>query len=757
MHDKLLYGKNDTQKIVSIEVGDSNIEIFTENKNGEVKSFIKPFKHWFLSSVKLSKNCTKLKGNLHYSFLHEYETLEEYEYASKLVWYKKKDSNQIYNVKERAMLRSGMTYFKGMKHNEISVLSFDIETTGLKHNKDSFLIIISNTLKKGEKTIKKMFCYDEYESQGEMIKDWCKWVREVNPSVICGHNIFCYDIPYLKYIADRAGVTLDLGRDGSTMYYSKKGRKFRKDSSMLIEYLPAFIYGREIIDTLFLSYKYDVSNRKYINYRLKNIISQEGLEKPDRQFYDASKIRFNYKDPIELSKIKKYAYDDADDSLALYKLMSPPFFYLTQSIPKPFQEIVCSASGSQVNSVMMRAYLQEDWSIPKKSEKTQYQGAISLGMPGIYRNVFKVDVASLYPSIMIWGEVYDENKDPNAYFLKIVKAFTKMRLEHKKLGKTNQYYKDMSAAEKIFINSCYGFLGSGTSNFNCPAGAAYITELGRDVFVKAVKWATDGTLKSVKNVKKGESKFKIYNTNPNKFTLVNGDTDSISFCKPDFSEIISEERKELLEDLNSLYPEQINWEDDGYYSTCIVVKAKNYVMHDKNEKNPTKQLKYKGSAIKATTKEKALQQFIKDIIDAILNKTNNYKEIYESYVKEIIDMPDINRWASKKTITEKVLNPKQTAQEKIFEAIQGKDYSEGDKFYFFFKSDNSLCLVEDYDGDYNVVKLLKKLYDTAIVFKSILPIEKLFIKYYIKKNQQLLQNLLTSDIDNDIITVGVVK
>src|SRR5690606_9093767 len=241
----------------------------------------------------------------------------------------------------------------------VSVLSFDIETTGLKHDKDAFLIIISNTIRKNGKITKKMFCYDEYDSQGEMIEAWCEWVREVNPSVICGHNIFCYDIPYLQFIADRHGVELNLGRDGSKINYSPRERKFREDASMFIHYFAAFIYGREIVDTLFLAYKYDVASRKYVNYGLKNIISQEGLEKEDRQHYDANTIRYNYKDPVEWVKIKKYAYDDADDSLALYDLMAPSLFYLTQSVPKPFQEIVCSATGSQVNSLMMRAYLQE--------------------------------------------------------------------------------------------------------------------------------------------------------------------------------------------------------------------------------------------------------------------------------------------------------------------------------------------------------------------------------------------------------------
>jgi hypothetical protein len=112
--------------------------------------------------------------------------------------------------------------------------------------------------------------------------------------------------------------------------------------------------------------------------------------------------------------------------------------------------------------------------------------------------------------------------------------------------------------------------------------------------------------------------------------------------------------------------------------------------------------------------------------------------LYNTYVKEIFNVYDIKRWVTKKTITDKVLNPKRTNEQKVLDCIQGTEYVEGDKIYTFFKSDESLCLVENFSGDYHVDKLLEKLYKTGLVFVSVLDIDNLFINYKLKKNKKLL-------------------
>lgn len=219
------------------------------------------------------------------------------------------------------------------------------------------------------------------------------------------------------------------------------------------------------------------------------------------------------------------------------------------------------------------------------------------------------------------------------------------------------------------------------------------------------------------------------------FKIVNADTDSISFCKADFSFIPVEERNTLIKEINDLSPEFMIWADDGYYKKVVVVKAKNYVLQDESG-----EIKIKGSALKAPQKEKALQEFIRAIIDAMLEDRTNYTEIYHKYVSEIMDIRDINRWASRKTITSKTLESERTNEAKVRDAIAGTEYVEGNRAYFYFKSDNTLCLAERFDGDYSREKLLKKLYDTAKIFSRVIPTDH-FPNYSLKRNKERLNEL----------------
>lgn len=696
--------------VVSIEIKDDIAEVFIQNEDGSIEKKLDSNKFWILCNEN-PKNWHRLKGDLHYKYGRQFTNRESFLKARQYL--KTKDIFSIYDPKEAFMVLKGYSYYRGLKPKDISILSFDIETTTLEHNSNAKLLLISNTFRNKDKLERKLFAYDEFNDEGEMIKAWCKWVREIDPSIMCGHNINMFDLDYIQFIARKYDVDLELGRNGSIMTIDNYESKFRKDGSQFYNYRKHKIYGREIVDTLFLALKYDIG-RKYESYGLKSIIKHEDLEVKDRQFYDASKIRFTYNNSNEWSKIKAYATYDADDALALFDLMSPSYFYSAQSIPKSFQSITEGATGSQINSIMIRAYLQNEHSLPKASESVEFEGAISIGNPGIYKNVFKVDIASLYPSIMMQYEVYDKDKDPAGQFLELVKTFTKRRLEHKKLAKEtgDQYYKDLEQSEKILINSMYGFLGSTGLLFNSPEKAAFVTRKGREILQTSIDWA----------INKG-------------YKLVNADTDSISFSKGDESSFTKEERVTHLEELNGLFPDLIRFEDDGYYPYLIVLKAKNYILQTEDGK-----VKIKGSALKDQKKEAALLEFFQDIINSILNGNNDYLNIYHKYIKEALNIKDIKRWSSKKTITEKVLNGTRANETKVLDAISNSEYSEGDKVWVFFDEDDTLKLVENYKGNYNKDKLLEKIYKAALTFENVIPKET-FINYKLKKNKDALSKI----------------
>lgn len=492
--DDIIHGKNKEENIVNISIKNDLVYIFKETKAGVVCETT-PYKHWILLKSKPNDTFKRLAGNQPYKFYKEYNTTEEFNNAVKTMY--KMNGYTIRNEQENFMVRHGYTYFKNTKVADVSVLSFDIETSGLNPNSsDACVYLITNTFRKNGKLIPKTFNVSDYDNDADMIHSWCQWVSEIDPSILLGHNIVMFDLNYLNVrYKNIYGTNLLIGRQEQELVIEDRPREFRKDGSQSYTYHRPVVFGREVVDTFFLAIKADIG-RKYESYGLKAIIKHEGMEEAGRQYYEAGSIKTHWNNPEERKKIIAYAENDSRDPLKLFDLMAATFFYLCPVVPKPFQVMIESAAGSQLNSVLVRSYLQSDHSIPQATEVEPYQGAISFGVPGIYNNILKIDFSALYPSIMMQYEVYDKNKDPNKHFNIIVKYFAEYRQKYKKLYKDTgeKYYDDMQNVAKVVANSCYGFMGSSGLNFNSPECAAFVTAKGRELLTFSIKWATSKTL-----------------------------------------------------------------------------------------------------------------------------------------------------------------------------------------------------------------------------------------------------------------------
>lgn len=221
------------------------------------------------------------------------------------------------------------------------------------------------------------------------------------------------------------------------------------------------------------------------------------------------------------------------------------------------------------------------------------------------------------------------------------------------------------------------------------------------------------------------------------YNLAFCDTDSITFSKPDGSEFSKEDQIKLNQELNNLFPERIHWEPNFYAEKLIVLKAKNYAIWD------GKTLKVKGSALKSSTKEPALKNLVKDIIQTILDEKYDYSQIYLTYIKQCMNiklMEVMRPWCSKKTVTERTIKSTRANETKVMDALGDKPYQEGDKNYFFFKQDGSLCLIENWDGDYDQYKLMEKVWKTMKTFENIIDMKQ-FEKYFLKTKRKLLEEI----------------
>ena len=217
------------------------------------------------------------------------------------------------------------------------------------------------------------------------------------------------------------------------------------------------------------------------------------------------------------------------------------------------------------------------------------------------------------------------------------------------------------------------------------------------------------------------------------YALVNADTDSISFAKPDGKAFTEAEQARLIDEINALTPDLIKWEHDGVYEQMLVVKAKNYAWRTGDK------IKLKGAALLANYKEPALKKFLLESIRRIM-AGEPVLPLYNEIVTQLHEgQIDIKDWASKKTITEKIIKPERTNEAKVLEAITraGLKPQIGDKVYIYFREDDSLGLVDTWNMDHSKPRLFEKLYKTVKVLEPVLDLTE-FLNYKLKKNSKLL-------------------
>jgi len=212
------------------------------------------------------------------------------------------------------------------------------------------------------------------------------------------------------------------------------------------------------------------------------------------------------------------------------------------------------------------------------------------------------------------------------------------------------------------------------------------------------------------------------------FELVNCDTDSIMFAKSDGSDFSSEEQEELLNGINLILPDKIKLAHDGYFPRVVVIKSKNYILDN------GKKVKFKGSSLVDSKKEPIILELVHEIGNILLDgNTQKLLQVYERYIQLALNINDIKPWATKKTITKSVLNPTRTNEQKVKDAIGEKDVQEGDKIYLYYDNSDNLNLVDTWTkGSENKKRLVKRVWDTFSIFKTVIDIEQ-FPKYHNKK------------------------
>ena len=491
------------------------------------------------------------------------------------------------------LLLSGMTFFKGMLYSDLHRLALDIETActpgydfSNPERPEDRIISIALMDNRGYSEV--IFGGDMDEKT--MLHTLGERIRGVDPDVIEGHNIFNFDLNYVIKRARTQNVGLLWGRDGSDLRI--RPSRFTV-AERVIDYPRVEIYGRHVVDTMFLLQYYDVSARELESYGLKAASLHFGLSKEDRVYIEGGEVDRYYRDDPE--SLKKYNLDDARETLALSELLGYSFFLQAKIFPYSFQNIFVRGNATKINALFLREYLRQRASVPKPSGGRAFEGGYTdVFVEGVVKNVAHCDVASLYPSIMLsYG--LKPGADSLEVFLPLLKTLKDFRLEAKekaaaaKESHEKAYYQSLQQTFKVLINSFYGYLGTDIHNFSDPEIAGEVTKRGREIIRQMVDWLRN----------EGAIPVEI-------------DTDGIYFVP---GKDISGEKEvaALVERLSRSLPAGIEVLTDGIFPSMYSYKKKNYALLDEKGN-----LIIKGSALRSKGMERYLREFLSVMLRLIL-------------------------------------------------------------------------------------------------------------------------------------------
>jgi len=682
--NQVLFGWNPTEGIVALELEDDRHIRLYRRVQGQLLSELQEFRPiiWLqefdlLRNFKGDVEIAELGGELVYRALAVFKSwkdcLSAKKYLSKATGRMPSDRSAGYlflnDPIHQHLLVTGQTCFRGMTPGDLNHVQIDIETycsAGFEfpnpEREEDRLIAIALSDSSGWETV----LWGKELSEPEMLERLNRVIQERDPDVIEGHNIFKFDLSYIKTRAKRHEIALKWGRNGSepSVYTS---RLFIAERT--IDYPKWEIYGRHIVDTWILSQFYDISSRELEGLGLKEMARHFGLASNDRTYVEGSQISRVYDDTPEL--LRRYALDDVRETRALSALLIPSYFIQAQIFPYNFQDVVVRGNATKINSLFLREYLRQRHSLPAPpGEAKEFAGGYTaIFKEGVVKNVVHCDVTSLYPSIMLARKVKPD-ADVLDVFLPLLRDLRTFRVEAKRLAQraasedARAHYQALQTTFKILINSFYGYLGTSFSSFADFRAAGEITETGQQILKHMIGWLQQQGC-----------------------DVIELDTDGIYFVAPK-ARSSPAQAEALVAELAATLPEGIDVELDGQYPAMFSYKMKNYALL-----NASGKLTIKGSGLRSRGLERFQRQFLRDLILLLLTDQEQqvrglYEETLTRFERHEFQVED---FCKTETLSESLASYRQKVEQgkrnpaALYELAlkSGRDYRAGDPLSYY--------------------------------------------------------------------------
>ena len=328
------------------------------------------------------------------------------------------------------------------------------------------------------------------DAEKRMLEEFSSKLVEIDPDVIEGHNIFKFDLDYLRIRCRLRKVPCAWGRFGQRATFRSSRLKV---AERWVDFPRCDLPGRAVVDTYLLALLNDITARELSSYGLKEVAVHFGITEedgPQRTYIEGSRIAEAFANDRE--RFKSYLEDDLRETQGLADLLLPTYFEQARTFPIPLQDATLRGTTVKIDLLFLEEYYHARQSCPQPPEFRPFDGGFTLSFnEGVFRHVLHFDVASLYPSLLLNISRNPAN-DSLGVFIPLLRRLLDYRLRYKLLARTAPTEEERAEAQarqanfKILINSFYGYLGFSGARFGDGDLAAEVTRRGRELLQQLI-------------------------------------------------------------------------------------------------------------------------------------------------------------------------------------------------------------------------------------------------------------------------------
>src|SRR5215471_11327741 len=278
--NEILFGSDPTPRIVAIELGETGtVKVHRREKDGSTTTDVEPF-HPFVWAdsdvVDLGIEAEKLKGNLKFGWLITIDSWRELIALRNGLKNAGRDFFAFTDPVQHYLTATGRTLFKDLAFEELKRMQLEVLA-----NEHIMSIALSDN--SGWEEVIMVDPKNAEESERDAIRRLTALIKERDPDVIEGHDLFRSDLSLIVARAKRLKTKLDWGRSGGFL----RSRPSRLQiAEKTIDYPKFAIDGRHFVDTFLLAQFYDVGMRSLAGFERTDVARHFGF--CDEEFSDLS-------------------------------------------------------------------------------------------------------------------------------------------------------------------------------------------------------------------------------------------------------------------------------------------------------------------------------------------------------------------------------------------------------------------------------------------------------------------------------------